>query len=331
MPIIRNMANIKLDTKDRRILDVFDRSPNLTLSQIAKKVGISTQVAEYRVKRLLSQKTIYSFYALIDPGKLGYTLFRVHIKLKNVTEEVYAKFAQEVFGKYPTFWIAFVSGPFDIITDIWAKNSNVFEELFKEILEKNIEIIESYEINPILEIDLYEYGYFLEKRTDRSKIILFRVFPEAKIDVTDKKILSEIKANSRLPYETIGKKVKLSRNAVKYRIKNLEKFGVIAGYKMMIDFKHFDRLTYKIFIKYDNSKISQEKQLLLYLKNIPAILSTTKLLGKWNLDVEIEPENAKELQRFIIDLRNKFSIIEDYEFIQIIEDYGIDFYPNKLM
>ena len=142
--------------------------------------------------------------------------------------------------------------------------------------------------------------------------------------------IHEIKANSRLPYETIGKKVGLSRNAVKYRIKNLEKLGVIAGYKMMIDFKHFERLTYKIFIKYDNSKISQEKSLLLYLKEIPAILATTKLLGKWNLDVEVEPKDVKELQKFIIGLRNKFSIIEDYEFIQIIEDYGIDFYPNKL-
>lgn len=100
---------------------------------------------------------------------------------------------------------------------------------------------------------------------------------------------------------------------------------------MMVDFKHFNRLSYKIFIKYDNSKISQEEKLLLYLKEIPGILATTKLLGKWNLDIEIQPTNAKELQKFIINLRNKFSIIEDYEFIQIIEDYGIDFYPDKLM
>ena len=67
---------------------------------------------------------------------------------------------------------------------------------------------------------------------------------------------------------------------------------------MMVDFRHFDRLTYKIFIKYDSSKI--------------------------------EPKNAKELQQFLIDLRNKYSIINDYEFIQVLEDYGLDFYPAKL-
>ena len=331
MPIIRNMAKIKLDIKDKRILDALDRNPNLTLSDLAKRAGISTQVAEYRIKRLLAQKTIYAFYTMVDPGKLGYTLFRVHIKLKNVTEEMYTTFAQDLFKKYPSFWVAFVSGSFDIITDIWAQNSNTFEELFREILEKNTEVIESYEISPILEIDMYEYGYLLKDNIERSKTILFRVFPETKIGESDKKILQEIKANSRLPYETTGKKIGLTRNAVKYHIKNLEKLGIIAGYKMMIDFKHFDRLTYKVFIRYDNSKINQEKQLLLYLKQIPAILSTTKLLGKWNLDIEIEPKNAKELQKLIINLRNKFSIIEDYELIQIIEDFGIDFYPEKLM
>ena len=41
--------------------------------------------------------------------------------------------------------------------------------------------------------------------------------------------------------------------------------------------------------------------------------------------------NRKELQKLIINLRNKFSIIEDYELIQIIEDFGIDFYPKKMM
>jgi hypothetical protein len=100
---------------------------------------------------------------------------------------------------------------------------------------------------------------------------------------------------------------------------------------MMVNFKHFERLSYKIFLRYDHSKISQEKSLLTYLKQVPGILATTKLLGKINLDIEIQPKDVKELQRFLINLRNKFSIIESYEFIQILEDYGIDFYPNKLM
>lgn len=324
------MDKIKIDLKDKRILDVLDKTPKITLSQLARKVGVSTQVTGYRISHLLSQKTIYKFFTLVDPGKLGYTLFRIHLKLKNIKEEEYTQFSKNLFEEYPTFWVAFVSGSFDIIADVWAKNPNEFEELFGNLLKKNKEIIHSYEINPILEIDLYEYGYFLKERFDKKKTVLFKNNSKTMLDEKDKRILQKIKSNSRLTYEEVGRKVGLTRNAVKYRIQNLEKKGIIAGYKMMIDFTHFNRLTYKIFIKYNNSLIEQEKSLLNYLKEIPGILSTTKHLGRWNLDIEIEPKNAKELQNFLITLRDKFDIVEDYEFIQILEDYGLDFYPNKI-
>ncbi len=321
------MGKIKLDLKDRRILDELDEDSNIRLSKLAKKVAISPQTAEYRIKRLLSQETIWGFFTLIDPGRLGYSLFRVHLKLKNVSEQTYTSFAEELLKDYPTFWVAFVSGPFDIIVDIWAKNSNEFYVLFNKILDKNKDIINDYEIISILEINLYEYGYFLKEKMNRKKTTLFKNLKNEKIDEKDKKILQVIKENSRIPFETIGNKVGLTRNAVKYRIKNLEKLNIISDYKMFVNFAHFERSTYKIFIKYGNSKINHEPHLLSFLKDYSGILAYTKLLGRWNLDIEIEPKNAKELQKFLINLRNKFEIIEDYEFIQVIEDYGIDFFP----
>jgi DNA-binding Lrp family transcriptional regulator len=324
------MEQIKLNLKDKRILEVLDEFPNANLTQLAKKTGVSKQVAEYRLNHLLSQKTIYSFFSLIDPSKLGYSLFRVHIKLKNISEEDYSQFAKCLFEDYPTFWVAFISGSFDIIADIFARNTGEFDALFTKILNKHKKVIYSYEMFPILELDLYEYGYFLDKNKTREKITLFKNETRIDLDNIDKSILQTIKLNSRLFYEKIGKKVNLTRNAVKYRILNLEKKKIIAGYKMMVNFRHFNRLSYKIFIKYNHSKIEQEKDLLEYIKQKPGILANAKLLGRWNLDIEIQPLSAKELQKFVIELRNKFSLIEDYELIQIIEDYGIDFYPDKL-
>ena len=324
------MSEIKLDMKDRRILFELDKNSNIPISKLAKKVGISTQVAEYRVNKLIHQKTIYNFYTFVDPGKLGYSLFRANIKLKNVSEEIYTKFAKNLFENYPTFWVAFVSGSFDIITDIWAENPNEFENLFKKILKENKGVIQNYELNPLIELDIYKYGYFLEEKQSRDKSILFRNIAKMELNAKDKQILQLIKNNSRISYEQIGRQVGLTRNAVKNRIKNLEEKGIIVSYMMIVDFEHFDKLSYKIFVKYDNSKIDDEIKLFSYLKSVPGILSTAKHLGKWDLDIEIQSKNLRDLQKFVINLRNKFEIIENYEIIQIIEDYGIDFFPEKL-
>jgi len=324
------MASIKFDTKDRRILDALDKDPNITLNEIAKKVALSKQVVDYRIKRLEEQKTIYAFYTLIDGGKLGYAAFRVHIKLKSISEEKYSSFAQQLFEHYPTFWVGFTSGSFDIIIDFFAKSIYEFHLLFIKILQEHQDIILSYEIFPILELHMHNYGYFLDKADSRRDSILFVQQAEKSLDEIDVKILQIIKSNSRIAYEEIGRMVKLTRNAVKHRIEQLEKTGIIAGYQMMIDFKHFERLSYKIFIQYDHSQIQEEPALMNFIKHTQGILAHTKLLGRWNLDIEIQPTDAKALQQFTIELRNRFRLIADYELIQILEDYGIDFFPKKL-
>ncbi len=325
------MDKIKLDLKDKRILEELDRNPNLTLSSLAKKVGISRQVAEYRINKLMSQKTIYAFYSLIDIGRLGYSSFRVHLRLKNVSEEVYSKFAKELFAGYPTFWVAFVSGSFDLIIDIFAKNSNDFNNLFSEILQKNKDIIQNYDNLTILEMNLYSYGYFIDTKKLRDRIVMHKNIGNEEIDKLDEKILQKIKLDCRVPYHLIANKIGISRNSVKNRILKLEKNKVIAGYKPLINFNHFDKQSFKIFIKYNNAKIEQEEQLLEFLRHKVGILAILKLLGKWNLDIEIHTNDIKELQKFIIELRNKYKIIENYEIIQIIDDYGIDFFPEKLL
>lgn len=318
---------VKLDKKDLKILDELDKNPNINVKQMAKKIGISREVAEYRLNKLISQKTIYAFYTLVDLGKLGYSLFRVHIRLKNVTREVYTRFAKELFAEYPSMWVAFMSGSFDLIWDVFARTPNEFENLISKMVGKNKEIIQSYETLIVLNLSMYQYGYFTEKEKDRRKITFNENKENISLDNKDKELLNILKLNSRTSYESIGRKIGLTRNAVKHRIKKMEKNRIIAGYNMLIDFTHLDKQSFIVFIKYNNAKKGQESSLLQYLKQTQGVLAVPQLLGKWNLDIEIHKKNITELQEFIMGLRNKFEIIEDYEIVHIIEDFGIDFFP----
>ena len=55
------------------------------------------------------------------------------------------------------------------------------------------------------------------------------------LDVKDRKILYELDFNSRQSNSKIGKKVGLHKNVVNYRIKRMEKSGIISNYYTMID------------------------------------------------------------------------------------------------
>ena len=138
----------------------------------------------------------------------------------------------------------FVSGSFDLIVDIWAKNINEFGKILSEIFKRNKNLIYSYEIFPMISLNMYSYGYFLDKKQERRKTTIFEFENDIiKIDNTDFEILQIIKSNSRMSYEEIGRRIKLTRNAVKNRINLMEKNKLISDYHMMVNFRHFNRLS----------------------------------------------------------------------------------------
>jgi len=55
------------------------------------------------------------------------------------------------------------------------------------------------------------------------------------LDLKDRKILYELDLNCRQSNAQIGKKVGLSKEVVKYRIKRMEEEGIISGYWTEID------------------------------------------------------------------------------------------------
>ena len=55
------------------------------------------------------------------------------------------------------------------------------------------------------------------------------------LDKTDLQILETIKDNARMSYSEIGSAVGISRVSVRNRMEEMEKAGVIQGYKTIVD------------------------------------------------------------------------------------------------
>jgi len=60
---------------------------------------------------------------------------------------------------------------------------------------------------------------------------------QIQLDLKDKKILKLLSINARFSLSRISKYVRLTRDAVKYRINRLEKNNVITGYLTLINLK----------------------------------------------------------------------------------------------
>ena len=76
---------VKIDLKDRKILAVLDMEGNIPISKLAKKVGLSRQIAEYRMEKLVREGVINGFYTVFDSCVVGMYWYKVMLRLGAVT------------------------------------------------------------------------------------------------------------------------------------------------------------------------------------------------------------------------------------------------------
>ena len=60
-----------IDLKDRKILYELDKNARISYAQLGKKIGLSTEVVYYRVKKLEDMKILTQYQTAANYSKLG--------------------------------------------------------------------------------------------------------------------------------------------------------------------------------------------------------------------------------------------------------------------
>ena len=82
---------------------------------------------------------------------------------------------------------------------------------------------------------------------------------KVKLDLTERKILAELDKNCRISNAALAKKVNKSREAVKYRIQQLQKKGVIERFITSINPNKLGYYMFKVYLKLENIPEEREK------------------------------------------------------------------------
>jgi len=80
-----------------------------------------------------------------------------------------------------------------------------------------------------------------------------------KLDLTDRKILTELDKNCRIPNSLLARKVHKSREAVKYRIQQLQNHGIITKFITSINPNQLGYYMFKVYLKLENIPEEREK------------------------------------------------------------------------
>ncbi|MEA3514792.1 MAG: winged helix-turn-helix transcriptional regulator [Nanoarchaeota archaeon] len=127
-----------------------------------------------------------------------------------------------------------------------------------------------------------------------------------KLDKKDKEILFELDLNARMPLTQLAKRIKLSPQTTKYRIERLEKKGVIRGYVTFFDASKFGYLYYRLYIRYENVSLEDEKRIIDYFKKHEDVVWFISTSGRWDLEILFTARNFIHFNKILKDVYAKF-------------------------
>ncbi|MBI4163038.1 MAG: AsnC family transcriptional regulator [Candidatus Aenigmarchaeota archaeon] len=156
--LIEYGKNAKLDTKDKKILEVISTNARLSVADISRKTNIQRDSVLYRINKMQKQKAIRFFHTVLNPSILGYEIYSfVNFVLHNLTEQKEKTFLSFLKTNPNIVYVAKTTGKWDITTSIAAKNLKHFDEIITQIRMKFSDIIKEYDTASIIEEHKYDY------------------------------------------------------------------------------------------------------------------------------------------------------------------------------
>jgi Lrp/AsnC family leucine-responsive transcriptional regulator len=248
----------------------------------------------------------------------------VWVQIRHMQPEKKRKFLESLSSHPRVGWLAACGGKFDFAFSIMAEDSVTFSNIMRKILSDNPGIVQNYSITIATKIRSYPRTYLLEKHKGERAGGLFSSGPpqRMRLDKKDMTILSILSRDAKTPAVEIGKKIGMSTNAARMRVKKLEEKKVIQGYKAIFQPSVIGIQNYEILITTEGITAEKEGEVDAYCRSNPYITLFMSCIGRWDITLSVDIEGPQQLQQVLSEIRDRFGpVIRDFEYTPILHVY----------
>jgi Lrp/AsnC family leucine-responsive transcriptional regulator len=296
-----------LDKKDWQILELLCENSRLSHNQIAKRVALSKNAATYRIKRLIQKKIISGFFTVIDHHLFGLDFYEVLIKL-NANKQETQEFIEFIQKNNQVLVLDKLSGEWNFVLEFVCKSSSELSSFISELKGKFSNILDVYELHPILESYKVEQ---LPIELIKNKPI--RTFKEKlnrqklKIDKKDRQLLLELNKDSSQPLHLLAEKLKLTYETIAARIKKLKAAGIIIKFTAKINLISLGYDVYLLQLDLRNLSRETENKLRDYIINHHQVRYAFMSAASPKIFIYLAAKNTDELDLFMQQIKENFS------------------------
>jgi len=306
---------LELDVKDKKLIFALEQDARASLSRIAKKIGTSKEVANYRYKRLMANGFIKRFIVLIDNVALDLKLYRLVLDLHNLKKGIRDEMINELRGIKNVDLNVFLQSNRDLEISLYIKNPWEFYTFYDNFFGKYSQYIRSKNLSVVTKQHYFSHRYL---HGYHNTVVLGESKQIVKLGKNDEKIIHALMENPRMPIIDIAKQVGLSSSAVLHRVKSLIAKKVIKGFGVIFDKSMLGYNSYRVEIILKD--LSKKKIIITNLSRKKMVTKINEFVGEMDLDFEVDFKTTLALDDFLKELRFEYPDIRDFRVMAIVKD-----------
>lgn len=122
----------------------------------------------------------------------------------------------------------------------------------------------------------------------------------------DRKILQQLDQNSRQAYSKMAKKIRATKQVVKYRMEKMIERQIISGFYTVIDYSKLGFLMFRLYFKVSKMPLQKKQELISFLKNHKKIAIFYRITGHYDFSFSIWVRDVWDYENFWDEFNEKF-------------------------
>jgi Lrp/AsnC family leucine-responsive transcriptional regulator len=335
--------NAQLDLADRRILFELDCNSRQNLSELSRRVRLGRDLVAYRMEKLQDQGVLKRCSLMINPYKLGLTVYKTYLRLETTKGRV-----QELIhflDQHPsTYWLAEATGEWDLVFSILARTPKEFYDFQDRVFSSFRDIILGFNVYTLVNYWWFPKKYLLGNNWQEERLKMRQsesappssqgwgfhtpafTFGETPnqylVDEIESKLLSELSRNARLSFAELGERLNVSPTVAKYRLEKLQDLGVVAGFRVDIDRTALGMAMFKVLVHLRDYDAGKEAEFSEFCRTHPHISCYIQQIGSHIIEFEVEASGYEEFNQIVDEVKERFSkYIRSFDFMHVRKDY----------
>jgi DNA-binding Lrp family transcriptional regulator len=306
-----------MDLTDKKILCELDANCRTPFSKMAKKLRISRNVLDYRIKKLEKEKIIKNYICSVNLGKLGYKNYKIYCKMNSMAPSKEKDFIEFVTNEKRIIHFLKTEGSFDYAFVMAAQNVLELDSFLTEMKTKFKDLLQDYLVSIVVFSRIFKLNKLL--LGEKQEMIKFDKYgeenKEIELDDKDKKILRILSQEANLSLMDLADKAGYTLDIAKYRLKYLTE-KVVSSFRIITDMNQMGYFHYVVMLRVRNASAKEENDLIYWCANKRDIMFITKRIGSFDYEINVAITDIKELNAFFSEMKSKFgNIIDSHELI----------------